>query len=279
MKWLNNIIERDLEIIRQEKNLPGWFSSAAISNIPYISFPGLSDQECIEIHEQSMNVMRNSRSLNHYKEVAATFCLDKKGEVFFTYGDQNKILLFDDNRVSSLIEQANRENTSVVISIHNHPGDNIFSINDLYIFTENPCIKIMMITNTKGELSFLFRPDHLNLKGTVTQNMEDTAPDISDRIKNWKTANPDIEYELTDILTIDERKAIVRGTIDFMERNGVDYCEYSDQEKINQYIFRDSAGQQEQSELNNALKKADKHPFEGVLYEEYEENEEDGHEI
>ncbi len=279
MSWLNETIEKELKAIEDSKEYPGWFSHDVISRIPYVAFPGRTEAENLFIHDQAQNVMRQSL-LNQFKEISSVFRIDEqeKKNVLITKGDYKKVLIFNDNRVKNIIENANKNKNLLIVNIHNHTGNGIFSINDLYVFTENISIKIMEIINTNGEISFLMRPDFMELQGIVSIFLNNIVPDFNSRIISWKIQNPEKEYELSNILNEYESKKIVKETLKMITAMGIDYCPYGNQERINQFGFAETFDQKQQILANTNLQKLDQKLSDDFIEDTNPERGEDGYE-
>lgn len=237
--WLSKELDKDLQKIASEEKPVGWFSVSAVSNIPLISFPGMSQRECEEVLRQSQNVLRISRNENNYKEVAITYSLnnnDINSKYCVVLGDSSAVYIMHDKDTKDLLERENSYNDLVVVSIHNHPNDGNFSLNDLFIFAKNPCIKLMEIVNRKGEVSFLYSSRYIDLGDIVTKNILDVAPDFAERKKKYEDNNETV-LRLSDILTPVERKQIIKETLFDYQRRGVYYSEYISKKLEKDIVF------------------------------------------
>lgn len=276
--WLEDVLNKGLLELEEEKKNPNWFGINVISNVPYISFPGFSEKECKEVQEQARNVLKISRNENNYKEVAITYKRDnstEKKDYYKILGDYTSVPIMADERTSKLINFSNNNHELVVISIHNHPNNSRFSINDLLVFTENPSIKLMEIVNKNGEVSFLFRPYELNLHNIVTRSITDNVPDFNDRKNLWKENNPDKYFKLSDLLNFKERTIIVSDVICELLERGVCYCRYVNQEQAKNLTFDLKDSSQSYNEkivknINNFSLSSEE--------DDYYENGEDGYE-
>lgn len=147
MDWDQKILHDILEEIEKQKEIPGRFSIRSISNVPFVSYPNLTKQECEIVQEQVKNVLRLSRNENNYKEAAIIYSLSEpiiNRKYFKLLGDYKSVFIM--NKMKQCQEM-------VVISIQD--GD--FTDSDLAIFSENPSISLMIIVNRVGEISFLQR--------------------------------------------------------------------------------------------------------------------------
>ena len=228
LKWLNEVIEAQALELQHEKKPDGWFSISSISKVPYIPFPNLSKEECVEIQEQAMEVLRTSIRQNNYKEVAITYSLTDTSldKYIVTNGELGYVHLMSDERVKDLLFNTREQKELVVISLHNHPNDGFFSINDLITFTENPSIRIMEIVNTKGEVAFLMRPK-FEIYHCVAKTILNAEPDYVEK-KNIYQANNEGELpKISDIIPNPKiRNEIVRTSVFMLEENGVYVSNY-----------------------------------------------------
>lgn len=230
-EWINEIIKKGISELDEEKKLPGWFSLTSISNIPFISYPNFSEEECKEVQIQTKNVLRISRNENNYKEVSILYNKNNIFECFKILGDFNKVDLTLSQDAFELIRNKNKNKDMVLISIHNHPNNSKFSLSDLIVFAENLSIKLMQIVNTKGEISFLLKPDNVNLKNIVISTILNIVPDYKIRIENNNN-----ELNLLNLLSSKEKEMIVSEIILQFCENNVIYFDYLDKKDINTYL-------------------------------------------
>lgn len=237
--WLSHEIDKDIESLTSEEKPVGWFSIAAVSNIPLILYPGLSKRECEEVFTQSQNVLRESRNENNYCDVAITYSLndnDLINKYKIVHGTLSAVYIMQDEETRTMLEKENMKNDLVIVSIHNPPNDGNFSVNDLFLYEKNPSIKLMEIVNRKGEVSFLYKSRHIELKNIVVKNILEIVPDFMDRKHAYEQKFNSL-LNLSEILTVDERKQIVKETIYDFQRSGVYFCQYIGKEKENDIVF------------------------------------------
>lgn len=240
--WFEKTILDGIKELDEEKSCTGWFPINAISNIPYIKYPFLSDEQNEEIYEQAKQVLILSRTRNQYKETSITYNIDETKDstkYVKVFGGYNTIHLMDDKEVNALITAQNENNNLVIVSLHNHSNNSGFSAMDILIFANNPNIKIMEILNTKGEVSILARPSELDLRHEMINILVLNIPDIAVRMNQWKKENPnDIDkLSLVDITTVDERNNIATDCINTFTNLGIFYSNYVDQEKAKHLTF------------------------------------------
>lgn len=227
--WLNQAIDEDLTLLAQEQKPEGWFSLSAVSNVPFISFPGLTQKECYEVQEQIKNVLRISRNENEYKPVAITYSLNEYNlskRYKKVLGDASIVRIMYDEPTKALLKEEDQKGNLVVISIHNHPNNSSFSLNDLYVFSKNSSIKLMCIVNREGEVSFLMRSNQVDLSKIVTQNIVDFVPDFAEKKKEYEKENGSATVKIADIIEPDKRKEIIRESIMQFQNCGVFFSKY-----------------------------------------------------
>ena len=205
-KWMDETLEEGFAAFEKEKQIPGWFSIAAIQKVPYINFPYFTKEENDEFHTQVKNVLRISRNENHYKEVAITYNKEEKGaEKIYrkVLGDENSVLFIGDKETKKIIQKSNKEKM-IVVSIHNHPNDTGFSIQDMFVFSQNIGITLMAIVNTQGEISFLYNPDRISTQTMFLDILADFVPDFRLRKNFAEKENPQKVFQIKDLLTQEE---------------------------------------------------------------------------
>lgn len=280
MSLLEDAIERRCLMEDEAKISDRWFSASVISDIPYIAFPGFTEYECQEIQTQAQNVLRAFRIENEYKEVAIVYDMDidiEHKEYRKVFGSATDIQIAKDIIAQGIIDNAKKEGRLAVIIIHNHSNDSTFLINDLLLFDETPSIKVMEILNKKGEAAFLIRPDFRRY-GIVSAVLVDDAPEIRNRMNEFKASHDNKSPQITDITTSEERKAIYNDSIQEFRKAGIYVSKgYINKELAQTLDFSGFAadGINKQSVNSNIT-----NPFTDKLSEgdlEYEENGEDGY--
>lgn len=224
----------------QEQKPEGWFSLSAVSNVPFISFPGLTQKECCEVQEQIKNVLRISRNDNTYKKVAIIYSLNEYNlskRYKKVLGNASIVRIMDDEPTKALLREEDQKGNLVVISIHNHPNNSSFSLNDLYVFCKNSSIKLMCIVNREGEVSFLMRSGQADLSKIVTQNIVDFVPDFAEKKKEYEKENGSANVKIADIIEPDKRKEIIRESIMQFQNSGVFFSKYIGKQNENDIAF------------------------------------------
>lgn len=137
----------------------------AIAKIPYVKYPGINIEDCVMIHDLAQEVLQISKTENNNNEVAITYSLDykeleKKGEVYKTVvkGNEYETDITADTDTFHLLCGQKR---NILVSLHNHPTQNIFSIFDILLFLQEPTIGYMIVITNRGELHYMYKKPEL----------------------------------------------------------------------------------------------------------------------
>ena len=219
------------------------FPCSVTKNIPFISFPDLTPEENATIFRLSQEVLLKSIFDNHYNEVSITYRIDvppedkkteknnsesKNNQDFFSvaYGNEYSVPFLDDEKIPIIL--ASTDNL-VIVNLHNHTNDSDFSLRDITIFSQYDNLRLMQIVNTKGEVSFLYKPEKIDLKKVIAAKIVELVPDYKERLKSGQF--------LTDTLSSEEKSKIVKASIQAFIDKGVDYSKYIDKSKITEVHF------------------------------------------
>ena len=228
--WIEQTVDDFLETLDTPEPPEGWFSIVSILNIPHIKIPTLTDEQSTELYEQAKNVLKISKNENGFKEVSISYSINDMSENKYkkVLGNYISVPILNDKETRKLFETANNNNELIIISIHNHPNNSTFSINDLLIFTQNNGVKLMEIINKKGEISFLIKPKQMDLKNIIFSNILKIIPDFKLRKKDWDEnfKQADEVFNFQAILTKEEIIQITKETIKSLQEKGVIYCNY-----------------------------------------------------
>lgn len=279
--WVEEMIEKGILETEKTKNLPGYFGRETISKVPYITIPTLTMEECKRIQEETKNVLRLSLNRYQYNEVSITYNrFDPVSPVLVTPGSKTDIDLLSNPEVKQLIKVHNENNELVVISLHNHPNNSLFSINDFFVFTENPSIKVMSIVNTEGKVAFLIKPEYEKMDGFVYSHIIYVVPDFVTRFRTFQQNNPNHFVKLADILTVAERQKITKNIKEDLSLYNIIHTTYLGQDTVLQcqagrYFSKPLLKNDEGllGDIKNVLKEDDENKD-----ELYQENGEDGYE-
>ena len=235
--WIEQTVDDFLETLDTPEPPEGWFSIVSILNIPHIKIPTLTDEQSTELYEQAKNVLKISKNENGFKEVSISYSINDMSENKYkkVLGNYISVPILNDKETRKLFETANNNNELIIISIHNHPNNSTFSINDLLIFTQNNGVKLMEIINKKGEISFLIKPKQMDLKNIIFSNILKIIPDFKLRKKDWDEnfKQADEVFNFQAILTKEEIIQITKETIKSLQEKGVIYCNYIGKKSLN----------------------------------------------
>lgn len=226
--WLEELIEVALEESEKARKKPGYFDLSNVSNIPYVEFDNLTEEQCKEIQKQAKQVMYKSKFEYDYNEVAIVYNMNNVHandcEYFVSSGTKSEVAILSNERINDFTKQKNPQNELVVIILHNHSDNSLFSINDVMIFLVNPSVKILSVVNKKGEIAFLSKSKIANYqKFVVSIIIEESIPDLRNRynkrILEIRDTNDSLKFE--DVATFDERKTIIKKLYDFCDEMGI----------------------------------------------------------
>lgn len=160
------LVEEGLEYeekLLQDKFLkPIKITDVAIKKIPYIAYPGLNKEECMELLELERKLLTIAKNENLSREVAITVRLDKENfinnedRIAIAMGNDYEVDVYNDTKSFHLLRSAN---DIVVINMHNHPRGSTFSTNDITFFLREAKIRILILLSNKGKIEFLTRKD------------------------------------------------------------------------------------------------------------------------
>lgn len=266
--WIIDAILEDIKQNEKEKKQPGYFPFEIISKIPYVEIPGLNNKECIRLQSEAKNVLKLARNVYNFAEVAIVYNIkDSKTPSIVQSGTNSKIDILKNEAINKVISENNRNNNVVVICLHNHPNDTLFSLNDLYLFTKHTSILLMEVINTKGEVAFIKKNSYINLDNFAYNHITAVANDFNERCTEFVNKNGKENFQLGKILKLDERKQIIKNIYDDFALLGISYSGYINQDWVN----------------NDAIKKEKQKILSGEATDSltnmgdlYEDNEEDG---
>jgi len=190
----------------------------AISKVPYVKYPDLSDEICDKIYEMTKEVLKESRK-NNNREVSITYnpsVTDEKNTAII-YGSEHEIDLGADTDTFHLLIGEPRS----VINIHNHPDCSKFSVYDLSFFLRNDSIKTLVLVSNKGEVTYMTKNKNYNKSVAIHSYLtacSDVNPKCTDLEKHtvsfkgasikqmqtmakiWTKAAPEFGVKVTHVL-------------------------------------------------------------------------------
>ena len=134
----------------------------AINRIPYIKFPGFTEEQCLRIQQLEKMLLNIARLKNNSNEAVLTYRLDGDSfsnateRIAVAYGNEERVDVFSDEKTKRLFETSKE---LMIISIHNHPNDTFYSFNDLLFFYKHDEIRLFNVVTNTGNISSLSRND------------------------------------------------------------------------------------------------------------------------
>lgn len=200
----------------EAEDYPGYFGFEVIQNVPYINYPGLTDEQNSFAQAMAKQVLIVSKRENQFKEVAITYNLNNPDDYIVTKGSDNMVFYKDDKDVENLL---NKSEPMMIVSLHNHPNNSEISFADLSIFCLSDQIKLMSIVNTRGEVSFLERTKNINLMPVMLSSLSKFAPDIRQRT----IINP--QKDVVELISPNECSQIRNNLLESIQKCGIIYHE------------------------------------------------------
>lgn len=239
--WVNNLIIDGINELNGEyNNSYKFFPFSVLLNISCIKYPDLSENQLSTLYSMEREVLITSKRENNYNEVSITYDMtkDKTDDSAFIKikGTENSVNFFNNSDIISLFDKTD---DLCIVNLHNHPNNSDFSIRDLLIFSNLDQLKIMEIINTKGEISFLYKPYKIDLSKIVLQSIVETKQNIED-IK-----------DIFDNITNEEHKQIVKKCLDIFQEKGVIYSPYLNKKQALNFKFPDILTKQTDKNYEN----------------------------
>lgn len=186
------------ERLNQNKYNNRKITDIAISKVPYVSYPKLSANDSLILHELAEYCLKLSKEQNNSNEVALTYNLDSKmliengfdniiKETGICFGTKTETNLYSDTKTMLMLWQA--KNTTI-INVHNHPSCGPFSMQDIDFFLSHSTVKLMIVVGNNGELFYMDK-DSCKYNNRIAINIfHDSLNQIhplSDINYTWKT--------------------------------------------------------------------------------------------
>ncbi len=231
--WVNMLIRDGLNKLEGVQNdNPRFFDMSVISNIPYITYPDLTREQCDFLYSMAREVMMRSKKDNCYNEVAITYKCDADQEdedaYAIVYGDERSVKFMADEKTAQVVNSTAK---LCIVNLHNHPNNSEISARDLFIFACNSNLRVMEIINHEGLASFLYRPCQIELKETMLSVLKNNVQGIRERMD----AEPD--RDLFDILEDCEKNDIVKKALELFQEKGIVYAPYMDKDQAKAFAF------------------------------------------
>ena len=123
----------------------------SINNVPYVEIDGLSSEECLKLQEAHKELLRVAKSYPVGTEVSATYSMhmEKLGDTVI--GERNTVSVkhFSNN----------------YIAMHNHPSNELFSIDDIRRYLMNGPLTIFTAVGNKGKVYAIQKFDDSDVYG------------------------------------------------------------------------------------------------------------------
>lgn len=162
----------------------------AISKIPYVTYPGLQTNENLIIHELGEYLMHIAKEKNNSDEVLATYDLAnnisiEKGmgniiaKTGICCGSQYTIDPYADPKTADILIHAK---AVTVVSLHNHPSCSSFSMEDIYAFTKETPVRLMVVISNSGELYYMSKSedyDYISARKYMLKALTETIPNVN----------------------------------------------------------------------------------------------------
>ncbi|MBR2215343.1 MAG: hypothetical protein IJ849_06250 [Selenomonadaceae bacterium] len=128
-------------------------TDVAISKVPYIGIPGLSEEICRALHEEHKEILRIAQQKNDSNEVLTVwdYAKDRKVRVL---GSEHYV-----NPTTTPEAYGIFTSSSVygLMYLHNHPSTNKFSFADITEFIRTPQIGLLSVVTNQGEVYVLMK--------------------------------------------------------------------------------------------------------------------------
>lgn len=231
--WIADAILEDIRQDEINKKKSGYFPFETISKVPYVQIPGLNEEKCLKLQEEAKNVLKLSRNIYNFAEVAIVYDIEDTESSGIIQNETNtKVDIFQNEKICNMFKKNSELKRMAIVCLHNHPNDSLFSLNDLYLFTKYACITIMEIVNTKGEVAILKKDSFMELNNLVYNHISATASDFSKRCADYMQENGKNSFQLGRVLSVEERKEIINSIYSDFSLLGIHYSGYINQDWI-----------------------------------------------
>jgi len=124
----------------------------AIEQVPNVSIPGYSSEQCEFIQQQHKELLKHARKNNENKEVAFVFRNDLSDK---------DVYLGSDDRIEFGTGLVGKGNGLVIL--HNHPRNSSFSDRDIRLLLEHDTVKTLSIVKNSGGIEVLTKTEKFSL--------------------------------------------------------------------------------------------------------------------
>ena len=123
----------------------------AISKVPDIEYPNVPSDTSATIRALAQEVLELSKDQNDSNEVAITYSMDEN-VVGICFGDEHGVNPLSDTTSAHLLMSGK---VLTVISLHNHPSTQSFSLEDIQFLIGFPSIQLMVLVGNQGEVYYM----------------------------------------------------------------------------------------------------------------------------
>ena len=149
----------------------------AIRNIPFVHYPEIKEEESYYIYKLEKLLLKLAKEENDSREAAFVYNmkaskkdlnLDKYNKQCMAYafvkGSESEVDISGDRKANKLI---NSTKEVVLVSMHNHPNNTTFSLNDCAFFLRNRNIKIFIDIHQNGIVEYMARTSKFNEQDAI----------------------------------------------------------------------------------------------------------------
>ena len=157
------------DMLAQQTHTKKEITDIAIKKIPYVAYPGISEAECLRIREFAILLLQTAKDENNHNEVTLTYSLEhlqlKNGLPYsIVMGDEHSTDLMADPDTYHII---NTSKNNVIVNMHNHPSGYPFSIYDIPFFLQYDSIKLMVLLDNQGKISYMNKNDEYSRRDSI----------------------------------------------------------------------------------------------------------------
>ena len=161
----------------------------AIRNIPFVHYPEIKEEESYYIYKLEKLLLKLAKEENDSREAAFVYNmkaskvdlqLDKYNKKCMAYafvrGSESEVDITGDRKANKLL---NSTKEVVLVSMHNHPHNTTFSLNDCAFFLKNRNIKIFIDIHQDGTVEYMARTSRFNEQDAIYSFIEVAKDNIN----------------------------------------------------------------------------------------------------
>ena len=155
----------DLEMANK-KDHKVLITDEAIKKVPYIAYPEIDEAQYGIIQVLARKTLEISKERNNSAEIALTYDLDNAGElnedaIGIAVGGEHEVDPLSDTQSYHIIMGGK---SCTILTVHNHPSLQDFSLSDIYFLINYANIKMMVVVTNQGKISYLVKGKKYNRK-------------------------------------------------------------------------------------------------------------------